>query len=86
MKNYGRADVKIHIFLTMALAGGKWSSSRLERFPTRGKAPVTNWKGAGLDTAEERTFSTLPGLKLRLLGHPAHSQSLYRLRYPGSNK
>jgi hypothetical protein len=27
---------------------------------------------------------TLPGLKLRPLGRPARSQSLYRLRYPGS--
>jgi hypothetical protein len=27
---------------------------------------------------------TLPGLELRPLGSPARSQSLYRLRYPGS--
>jgi hypothetical protein len=26
----------------------------------------------------------LPGLELRSLGHEAHSQSFYRLRYPGS--
>jgi hypothetical protein len=29
---------------------------------------------------------TLPGLELRPLGRPARSQSLYRLRYPGSYK
>jgi hypothetical protein len=37
---------------------------------------------AGLDDVEKRKFLTLPGLEL---GHPAHSQSLYRLRYPGSH-
>jgi hypothetical protein len=38
---------------------------------------------AGLDDVENRKFLTLPGLELRPLGHPARSQSLYRLRYPG---
>jgi hypothetical protein len=35
-----------------------------------------------LDDIEKRKLLTLPGLELRLLGHPARSQSLYRLRYP----
>jgi hypothetical protein len=35
-------------------------------------------------TLEQRKFMTLPGLELRPLGRPARSQSLYRLRYPGS--
>jgi hypothetical protein len=39
---------------------------------------------AGVDYAETRKFLTLAGLELRLLGHPARSQSLYRLRYHGS--
>jgi hypothetical protein len=39
---------------------------------------------AGLDDTEKRKFLTLPGLELRPLGRPVHSQSLYRLRYPGS--
>jgi hypothetical protein len=39
---------------------------------------------AGLDDLEKRKFLTLPGLELRPFGRPAHSQSLYRLRYPGS--
>jgi hypothetical protein len=39
---------------------------------------------AGLDDVEKRKFLTLPGLELRLLGCPARSQALYRLRYPGS--
>jgi hypothetical protein len=38
----------------------------------------------GLDDVEKRIFLTLPGLELRTLGLPARSQSLYRLRYPGS--
>jgi hypothetical protein len=36
----------------------------------------------GLDDLEERKFLTLPGLELRSLSRPAHSQSLHRLRYP----
>jgi hypothetical protein len=39
---------------------------------------------AGLDDVEKRKFFTLPGLELRPLGRPASSQSLCRLRYPGS--
>jgi hypothetical protein len=39
---------------------------------------------ASLDDMEKGKFLTLPGLELRPLGCPAHSQSLYRLHYPGS--
>jgi hypothetical protein len=39
----------------------------------------------GLDNVEKRKFLTLPGLELRPLSRPARSQSLYRLRYPGSS-
>jgi hypothetical protein len=38
----------------------------------------------GLNDVVRRKFLTLPGLVLRPLGRPARSQSLYRLRYPGS--
>jgi hypothetical protein len=41
MKAYGGVDVYIHIFLTSALAGGEWSTSRPGRFTPREKAPVT---------------------------------------------
>jgi hypothetical protein len=34
---------------------------------------------------EKRKFLTFPGLELRPLGRPARSQSLYRLRNPGTN-
>jgi hypothetical protein len=40
---------------------------------------------AGIDDVEKRKFLTLPGLELRPLGPQARSQSLYRLRYPGSH-
>jgi hypothetical protein len=39
---------------------------------------------AGLEDMEKRKFLTLPGLEFRPLGRPAPSQSLYRLRYPGT--
>jgi hypothetical protein len=39
---------------------------------------------AGLDDVEKRKFLILQGLELRPLGLPAPSQSLYRLRCPGS--
>jgi hypothetical protein len=40
---------------------------------------------AGLDDLEKITFFILLGLELRPLDHPARSQSLYQLRYPGSH-
>jgi hypothetical protein len=79
MKTYGGVDVQTHVFLTSALVGGEWSASRSGRF-----IPASHWIGvwvgliAGLMTW--RQFLTLPGLKLRPLGRPARSQSLYRLR------
>jgi hypothetical protein len=39
---------------------------------------------AGLDIMKKYKFLTLPRLKLRPLGRPARSQSLYGLRYRGS--
>jgi hypothetical protein len=39
---------------------------------------------AGLDEVEKRKFLTLPGIELQNLGRPTRSQSLHRLRYPGS--
>jgi hypothetical protein len=85
-----RVDVYIHIFLTSALVGSEWSISHPCRFTPEERAPGTRWIGgwvgptAGLDDVEKRKFLTLPGFELRPLGRPAFSQSLYRLRYPGS--
>jgi hypothetical protein len=89
MKAYGVVDAYIHIFFTSALAGGEWSTSRPGRFTPGARAPDTHCIGgwvdprASLDDVENRKFLILQGLKLRPLGSPAHSQSLYRLRYPG---
>jgi hypothetical protein len=80
----------IHDFLTSALVGGEWSASPLGRFTTGEKAPGTNWRGGwvsprdGLDYMEKWKFLTTPGLELRPLGRPPHSQSLYRLSCPAS--
>jgi hypothetical protein len=90
MKAYDGIDVKIHIFFTSALVGGERSVSRPGRFIPRESAPGTHsmggWVGprAGLDVVEKRNFLFLPGLELRPLRRPVRSQSLYRLRYPGS--
>jgi hypothetical protein len=68
------------------LVGGEWSASRPGRFTPGERAPSTHWIGglvdprAGLNEMEKRKFLTTPGLELRPLGHPARSQSLYRLR------
>jgi hypothetical protein len=52
----------------------------------RGTHCVGGWVGprGGLDDVEKREFLIPLGLELRPLGSPARSQSLYRLRYPGS--
>jgi hypothetical protein len=39
MKAYGGVDVEIHIFLTSALVGGEWSTSRPSRFNPEIKVP-----------------------------------------------
>jgi hypothetical protein len=39
---------------------------------------------AGVDDVEKRKFLSIPGPELRPLDRLARSQSLYRLRYPGS--
>jgi hypothetical protein len=61
----------------------------MEIFTTGERAPGTHWIGGCVnpetfrDDVEERKFLTLPGLELRFLRRPTHSQLLYRLRYPG---
>jgi hypothetical protein len=90
MKAYGGVDVQTHVFLTSALAVGEWSASRPRPLYPQGKEPPVpigqeaGWAPEPVSTTW-RKFLTLPGLELRLLGRPAGSQSLYRLRYPGSS-
>jgi hypothetical protein len=78
-------------FLTSAVAGGEWSASRPGLFTPEERVVSTDWiKGwveprAGLDDVEWRKFLTVLGLELRPVDRPTRSQSLYRLRYPGSS-
>jgi hypothetical protein len=55
------------------------------------RAPDTYWirqagHRPGKDGLDTRTFYTLPGLELRVFGHPALSRTPHRLRYRGSYK
>jgi hypothetical protein len=61
------------VFLTSALFGGDWSASRPGRFIREERAPGTHWVGGWV------------GPRAGLDDSPARSQSLYRLRYPGSS-
>jgi hypothetical protein len=60
--------------------------------PPGKEPPGIHWIGdwvdprAGLDKVEKGKFLTLPGLEIQPLRCPAHSQSLYRLCYPGAGK
>jgi hypothetical protein len=87
MKAYGGMDVYIHVFFTSALVADKWSASRPGRF-TPGTHWIGGWVGliTGLDDTENRKCFPITGLELRHLGHPAPSQSLNRLSYPGSQR
>jgi hypothetical protein len=91
MKAYGGVDVQIHVLLTFALVGGKWSASCACRFNPGERSPSTHllggWVGprAGLGGMKKRKFLTLPGFELRSLVHPVRSQSLYRLLRPISH-
>jgi hypothetical protein len=78
MKAYGSGCID-PIFLTLALVGGEWSTSRPGRFTPGERAPGTHSIGswvdlrAGLNDLERRKFLTLSGLELQPLGRPARS-------------
>jgi hypothetical protein len=90
MKTYGGVDVWIHVFLTSAVIGDEWSASHPDRFVPGERVPGTNRIGGwvdprtGMDDVEMRQNLSLPGIELRPIGRPAHSRSVYRLRYPSS--
>jgi hypothetical protein len=90
MKAYGGVDVYTHVFLTSVLAGDEWPTSRPGQFTLGEKAPDTHWIGGSVgpraDDVENTKFLTLLGLEGHTLSRPVRSQSLYRLRYPGSWK
>jgi hypothetical protein len=75
MKTYGEVSVQIKVFLTSALVE---VNGQLHT-PTA----LSQWKELSVWTTW-RKFLTLPELELRLLGHPARSESLYQLHYHGS--
>jgi hypothetical protein len=89
MKTCGGVGVYIHVFLTLALGGGEWSSSLLGRFTPGERVPAAHWIGGWPGRATEPVWTTwrgekscpLPGLELRPRGC---NQSLHRLRYAGS--
>jgi hypothetical protein len=87
MKVYWGSGCIIYIFLTSALVGGEWLTSRCPRLIAGERASGTHWIGAwvgpraSLNEVERRKFLTQPGLKLRPLARRASSQLLYRLRY-----
>jgi len=62
MKAYGGVEVQLHSFLTSALDGGEWSTSRPSRF-IPGKEPpfpsIEGWVGprVSLDVMEKREIS-----------------------------
>jgi hypothetical protein len=65
MKTYVGVDVKLRVFLTLALVGGEWSTLRQGRFTTKEKATgalcIGGWVSsrAGLDDVEKCKFLTL---------------------------
>jgi hypothetical protein len=82
-------NVLIHVFLTSTLIGCAWSASRPIHITPLQKSPRYPLyrrlvdSTAGLDDMRKWKFLTLPRLELWLLGHSAHSQSLYWLCYQG---
>jgi hypothetical protein len=93
MKAYGGVNVESHIFLISTLVGGEWPASRPGRFTPGESATGTHFIGCwggpqsrfgrrGAEKILDPTGTQTP----TPLGRPARSQSLCRLRYPGSAK
>ena len=80
MKAYEGMDV----FLTLALAEGEWSASRLCRVTPGESAPVPTRQEAGWAPAPvwtwRREFLTPPGRELRPLGRPSRSRSRAQIK------
>ena len=73
--------------MTTALEGGEWSASRAGRSLRPGKDPVPIAQEAGWSQGPVWTGAeNLTRTGIRSPDRPARSQSLYRLRYPGSPK
>jgi hypothetical protein len=81
MKAYWGSGVQLHAFLTSALDGGEWSTSRLGSFTPKEKSPgchwITGWVGprAGLDTVVKGNILNPGGT--RNPDHPARIAQRY---------
>jgi hypothetical protein len=81
MKTFGGVHVEIHVLLTSALVGGKWTVSRLSCFTPGERAPGNHWIGGwlgprtGMDDVEKRKFLIMPRLEIGPLSYPALSPS-----------
>jgi hypothetical protein len=84
VKTYVGVDVYIHVFLTEALAGGEWSTSRPDRFTHGERVPSRRLGGLQIRYGwhrEKKSFAHT-GTKIRTL-RLARNQSLYQQRYRG---
>jgi hypothetical protein len=88
METYGGMDVQLHVFITSALDGGKWSASHPSYFTPGEGTYSTHWIGgrvgprANLDVVARRKILR-PCWELNS-SHPACSQALFWLSYPNS--
>jgi hypothetical protein len=58
MKMNGGMAIQIHVFLTSALVGGKWSASCPGRFTPGDSSPVTHWIEGGVGSEKARCKET----------------------------
>jgi hypothetical protein len=91
MEAQGERMYSSYSFTTSALDGGEWSASRLGRALPPGKDPryplyrrLGGPQSQSGHTDWRRNFLPLPGIERRSPGRPVHSQTQYRLSYPGS--
>jgi hypothetical protein len=72
----------MYVLLTPRVNEGKWSASRPGKFIYGEIAPDIRWmwNWIGFTVVERKHPLSQPGYKHQILGHPAHRQSLYRLR------
>ena len=83
VRSIGGVQVQLHPFMTTALEEGEGSASRPGRFLPPGKTLYalyrrTEWAPGPVWTGAENLAPT----GIRSSDRPAHSHSLYRLRYP----
>jgi len=85
MKMYWGVEVQHHTFLTLVLEGGEWLSFTTQLLHPW--YPLDRWLGGPQSqswSSEEKNSQPLPGIKPPNPDHPASSQSLYWMSYPGS--